>query len=48
MVAQLFEVFFGLSLGGLVLAPVVGVILLMLPRRGAAQAAATRHAHAHV
>jgi hypothetical protein len=48
MVQQLFEVFFVITLVALAAAPVIGVLLLALPRKKLDWAVTASHIHAHV
>jgi hypothetical protein len=48
MVQQLFEVFFVITLVALAAAPVIGVLLLALPRKKLDRAVTASHVHAHV
>ena len=49
MVQQLFEALFAISLIGLASAPVVGLLLLVLPRKkGGRRIVGTSKAHVHV
>jgi len=48
MVQQLFEVFFVVTLVALVAAPVIGVLLLALPRKQLDRTVTASQIHAHV
>ena len=47
MVQQLFEALFVVSLIALVMAPIIGVLLLALPRRTVGRTVRTGQIHAH-
>jgi hypothetical protein len=48
MAQQLFEALFVVSLVALVMAPIIGVLLLALPRSNTERAVHTHQIHAHV